>query len=179
MLACAPRDLVVRQATCKGLGATTTGLWTRAADDVERNQARLSRLLQLGLPAASQVVAEVGVFALATALAGTLDPISSASHQIALNLAGLSFMVPLGLGSAGAVHVGHAVGADDPSAALRPGWMAILLGTGFMVASRVALCRDAAGADRPVHDRRLGVRGGRFAAAALPPCSSCSTAFKE
>ena len=74
---------------------------------------RLRRLLALGLPAASQVGAEVGVFALATALSGMLDPISSASHQIALNLAGVAFMIPLGLGSAGAVRVGHAVGAGD------------------------------------------------------------------
>ena len=78
--------------------------------------ARLRRLLALGLPAASQVGAEVGVFALATALSGTLDPISSASHQIALNMAGVAFMIPLGLGSAGAVRVGHAVGAGDRAA---------------------------------------------------------------
>ncbi len=97
------------------------------------NTARLRRLLALGLPAASQVGAEVGVFALATALSGTLDPISSASHQIALNLAGVAFMVPLGLGSAGAVRVGHAVGARDPARASAAGWTAILLATGFMI----------------------------------------------
>ena len=56
------------------------------------------------------------MFALATALAGMLDPISSASHQIALNMAGVAFMMPLGLGSAGAVRVGHAVGAGDRGA---------------------------------------------------------------
>ena len=83
--------------------------------------ARLRRLLALGLPAASQVGAEVGVFALATALTGTLDPISSASHQIALNMAGVAFMIPLGLGSAGAVRVGHAVGARDPRAGVGRG----------------------------------------------------------
>ncbi len=87
----------------------------------------------LGLPAASQVGAEVGVFALATALTGTLDPISSASHQIALNMAGVAFMVPLGLGSAGAVRVGHAVGARDPVRASAAGWTAILLAASFML----------------------------------------------
>jgi MATE family multidrug resistance protein len=109
-----------------------SGLWhvPRLID-----RARLRVLLKLGLPAASQVTAEVGVFALATALAGTLDPISSASHQIALNLAGLAFMIPLGLGSAGAVRVGHAVGAGDPHRASASGWMAIVLGAGFMTAS--------------------------------------------
>ena len=97
--------------------------------------ARLQRLLRLGLPAASQMLAEVGVFALATALAGTLDPISGASHQIALNLAGIAFMIPLGVGSAGAVRVGHAVGAGDPVRAAAAGWTAILLGGAFMLSS--------------------------------------------
>ena len=100
--------------------------------------ARLRRLLALGLPAASQYTAEVGVFALATALSGTLDPISSASHQIALNLAGVAFMIPLGMGSAGAVRVGHAVGAGDRPRASAAGWTAIMLGTGFMIASGLA-----------------------------------------
>ncbi|HEX6161878.1 MAG TPA: MATE family efflux transporter [Vicinamibacterales bacterium] len=108
------------------------GLW-----HVERafNPARLKRLLALGLPAASQVGAEVGVFALATAMSGMLDPISSASHQIALNMAGVAFMIPLGLGSAGAVRVGHAVGARDRHRAAAAGWTAIVLATLVMVAS--------------------------------------------
>ena len=96
---------------------------------------RLRQLLRLGLPAASQMLAEVGVFALATALAGTLDPISGASHQIALNLAGVAFMIPLGVGSAGAVRVGHAVGAGDPLRAAAAGWTAILIGVVFMLSS--------------------------------------------
>jgi MATE family multidrug resistance protein len=73
------------------------------------------------------------VFALATALSGTLDPISSAAHQIALNMAGVAFMIPLGLGSAGAVRVGHAAGARDHHRASAAGWTAILLATGFML----------------------------------------------
>ena len=96
---------------------------------------RLGRLWRLGYPAASQFTAEVGVFALATMMAGMLDPISSASHQIALNMAGVAFMIPLGLASAGAVRVGHAVGAGDPRRAAASGWMAIVLGIAFMSAS--------------------------------------------
>ena len=102
------------------------------------DRARLRRLLRLGFPAASQMGAEVGVFALATAMSGMLDPISSAAHQIALNLAGLSFMIPLGVGAAGAVRVGYWVGAREPSRVAASGWTAILIGTGFMVASGLA-----------------------------------------
>lgn len=92
----------------------------------------LVRLLRLGLPAATQVTLELGVFAAASALAGRLDPVSLASHQIALNLASLTFMVPLGVASAGAVRVGHAIGRRDAQAASRSGWVALILGAGFM-----------------------------------------------
>jgi MATE family multidrug resistance protein len=96
------------------------------------------RLIRLGFPAASTVALEVGVFASATALAGKLDPISAASHQIALNIAAVAFMVPLGLASAGAVRVGHAVGAGDARRAAAAGWTAIWLGVGFMLMAATA-----------------------------------------
>jgi MATE family, multidrug efflux pump len=94
--------------------------------------ARIKRLVSLGFPAASQVTLEVGVFAAATALAGKLDPVSSGSHQIALNIAALAFMVPLGLSSAGAVRVGHAIGARDESRAVLAGWTALATGAVIM-----------------------------------------------
>ena len=92
----------------------------------------IRRLIALGFPAASQVTLEVGVFAAATALAGKLDPVSSGSHQIALNIAALAFMVPLGLASASAVRVGHAVGARDLPRAVRAGWTALATGGAIM-----------------------------------------------
>lgn len=95
----------------------------------------LRRLLDLGFPAACTVTAEVGVFALATAMAGSLAPVATAAHQIALNIAAVAFMIPLGLASAGAVRVGNAVGARSPRAAAEAGWTVILLGTAFMLAS--------------------------------------------
>ncbi len=95
-------------------------------------------LLALGLPAASQVTLEVGVFAAATALAGRLAPAALAAHQIAVNLASLTFMVPLGIASAGAVRVGHAVGRRDWEGAARSGWTAILFGVLFMSCAAAA-----------------------------------------
>jgi len=97
--------------------------------------ARIRRMLALGFPAASTVALEVGVFAAATAFAGKLTPVEAASHQIALNIAAVAFMVPLGLASAGAVRVGHAVGANHPPRAAAAGWTAILLGVVFTVAT--------------------------------------------
>jgi MATE family, multidrug efflux pump len=100
---------------------------------------RLRQLLTLGAPAASQITLEVGVFALATALAARLDAVSSASHQIALNIVSLVFMVPLGLASAGAVRVGHAIGGRDARRARRAGWTALGVGAAIMVALGVVL----------------------------------------
>ena len=101
--------------------------------------ARLRQLLRLGAPAASQITLEVGVFALATALAARLDAVSSASHQIALNIVSLVFMVPLGLASAGAVRVGHAIGGRDARRARRAGWTALAVGAAIMIALGVIL----------------------------------------
>jgi len=94
---------------------------------------RLVRVVRLGFPAAAQVTLEVGVFAAATALAGTLDPVSLASHQIALNIAAFVFMVPLGMASASAVVVGHAVGRGDGHGAGVAGWTALALISAFML----------------------------------------------
>jgi MATE family multidrug resistance protein len=98
----------------------------------------MRRLLTLGVPAASQITLEVGVFAASTALAGRLAPIALAAHQIAIHIAALSFMVPLGVASAGAVRVGHALGRRDVAGAERAGWTALLIGTGFMACTAAA-----------------------------------------
>lgn len=90
------------------------------------------RLCALGLPAAMQITLEVGVFAVATALTGRLAPSALAAHQIAINIAAFTFMVPYGISSAGAVRVGHAVGRRDPDAIARAGWTALLFGVLFM-----------------------------------------------
>jgi MATE family multidrug resistance protein len=93
---------------------------------------RVRQLFVLGIPAAGQTVLEVGVFTAATALAGRVSSDALAAHQIALNLAALTFMVPLGIASAAAVRVGQAIGRHDRRAAIAAGWTAIGLGVGFM-----------------------------------------------
>ena len=100
--------------------------------DLSLRLAWFRRLFVLGAPAATQITLEVGVFAAATALAGRLAPVSLAAHQIALNYAALTFMVPLGISSAGAVRVGHAIGRRDPRGAARAGWTALLFAVLFM-----------------------------------------------
>jgi MATE family multidrug resistance protein len=101
--------------------------------------ARVWRLVKLGLPAGSQMVLEVGVFAAASALAGRVSANSLAAHQIALNMASVTFMVPYGISAAAAVRVGQAVGRKDPRGAMRAGWTAIALGVGFMATAAAVL----------------------------------------
>ena len=92
----------------------------------------LATLLRLGVPAMLQMVFEVGVFALASSMAASQRPAAIAAHQVSLELAGLAFMVPLGIASAAAVRVGHAVGRRDGPGAAHAGWAAILMGTTTM-----------------------------------------------
>ena len=97
--------------------------------------ARSWALLKLGAPAAGQIALEIGAFAAATALCARLGSIPLSGHEIALNCAALSFMVPLGLSSAAAVRVGQQIGRNDRAAARRAGWSALILGVGFMATS--------------------------------------------
>ena len=96
---------------------------------------RMSALLKLGAPAATQILFEVGAFGAATALCARLGPVPLAGHEIALNTAALTFMVPLGISSAAAVRVGQQIGRRDPAGARRAGWSAIIIGVGFMACS--------------------------------------------
>ena len=99
--------------------------------------AKLRELARLGVPAAGQILLEVGAWSLATLSAGWLTPVALATHQIALNYASLTYMVPLGISAAAAVSVGHAVGAGDGAKARRAGWLALGLGTSFMLLAGV------------------------------------------
>jgi MATE family multidrug resistance protein len=129
MFACLALFVVVRER------AEPTGLWeTRIAPA----WGRLRELVRLGFPAAMQITAEVGVFSVVTALAARFEPAVLAAHQIALNSAAFTFMVPAGLASAAAVRVGQAVGRCDPDAVRRAGWTALALGLSFMAAAALS-----------------------------------------
>lgn len=92
----------------------------------------LARLFLLGAPIGAQHQLEYGVFALVGLLMGVLGTTQVAAHQVALNLASLTFMVPLGLSAAAAVVVGHAVGRGDRQAATEASRAALYVSVGFM-----------------------------------------------
>lgn len=93
---------------------------------------RLIELVRLGLPIAGVLALEVSVFNAAALLMGLIDATSLAAHAIAIQIASITFMVPMGLGQAATVRVGRAFGADDRDGISRAGWTALVLGVGFM-----------------------------------------------
>jgi len=101
--------------------------------------APLRRMVALGAPIGVQHELEYGVFAVVGIMMGWLGTQQLAGHQVALNLASLAFMVPLGVSSAAAVLVGHAVGAGDVAAARRAAVAGLVCGAGFMSASALVM----------------------------------------
>ena len=99
--------------------------------------AAFTEVLRLGWPISTTIIAEVGLFAAASILMGWFGTVPLAAHGIALQLASIAFMVPLGLSSAGTIRVGHAFGAKD--------WTGIgRAGTAAMILSLVAALAGAA-----------------------------------
>jgi MATE family multidrug resistance protein len=93
---------------------------------------RFRELWRLGLPISAALVFEVSIFNAAVFLMGLVGPTALAAHAIAIQIASLTFMVPLGFGQAVTVRVGRAYGAGDRDGIRRAGWTAYALGVGFM-----------------------------------------------
>jgi MATE family multidrug resistance protein len=99
----------------------------------------LLRVFRLGLPIGAQNSVEFFTFASISVFAGWFGAEGVSGHQVAMNLASLMYMVPLGIGSASAVLVGHAIGEQDMPHARRVAASALLFGAGYMVFSACLL----------------------------------------
>lgn len=97
----------------------------------------LWRMLALGLPIGLQFFAEANAFGLVTVMTGWMGTTTLAGHEIALSLASLTFMVPMGVAGAAAVMVGHAIGAGDIAESRRDAVAALAVGVGFMACMAV------------------------------------------
>ncbi len=92
----------------------------------------IASLLRVGVPMSVSVLLEVGMFSTVGVMIGGLGAIAVASHQIVLNVAAVSFMVPLGLSVAITVRVGNAVGRKDKAGVRRAG----LVGLGLALVTQ-------------------------------------------
>ncbi len=92
----------------------------------------MRRLLSIGIPAAFQYFFEVSAFAASSVMIGWIGTAELAAHQIALNLASISFMVAMGISSAGTIRVSNAVGRNDIPGTRSAGFAATFLCAGFM-----------------------------------------------
>jgi MATE family multidrug resistance protein len=95
----------------------------------------IGALLKLGLPIGIMVFLEGGMFVGSALLIGSLGALEVAAHQVAMNYAGLMFMVPVGLAGAITVRVGNAMGRDDPEGARRAGLVGIAIAATFALVS--------------------------------------------
>jgi MATE family multidrug resistance protein len=125
-------------ATLVQLGVLTLAIRaiSTPADDARRRRdpATVRKIFQQGIPIGLQLLAEMGVFNLASTIAGTMSQTAAAAHQVALSMASFTFMFALGTGAATATRVGYAVGRGDRLGARRSGTIGIGLGVALMSA---------------------------------------------
>jgi MATE family multidrug resistance protein len=107
--------------------------WSRRALE----GAGLRALVAIGLPIAIQMSLEMWAFAGSNFIAGVLGAEAVAAHSLVMNLASITFMVPLGIAQGTAVRVGNLIGAGDVAQAQRAAWLGIGMGALFMTLSAV------------------------------------------
>jgi MATE family multidrug resistance protein len=99
------------------------------------HNAQLKKIFTLGLPNGLTYVFEVGAFSFSSIMMGWLGSAQLAAHQVALNLASISFLVTVGIGAASTIRVGSELGLQHPERARFAGRVAIILGALYMLVS--------------------------------------------
>ncbi len=92
----------------------------------------IKKILRLGLPSGFQYFFEVGAFSFAVVMIGWIGANELAAHQIAINLASISFMAVLGISQAASIRVGNAMGEQSVSKIRKAGFTGIILGASVM-----------------------------------------------
>lgn len=100
--------------------------------------APLWKMARIGVPVGFQNWLEIAVFSGGAIVLGWFGAIPLAAHEVAINLAALTFMFPMGVSAAAAAMVGRAIGRDDLSAAKRDAVAALAVGVSFMALAGIA-----------------------------------------
>lgn len=96
-------------------------------------------LLAIGVPTGFQLLFEAGSFTVAAILMGWIGTNSLAAHQIAINIAAMTFMIPLGTSFAVAIRIGQASGREDKPAIRRIGFTSFFFVIGFMSCTAIII----------------------------------------
>jgi MATE family multidrug resistance protein len=99
----------------------------------------LLEVLRYGLPVGLHYTLEIWAFQLSTLLAGELGRNDLAAHTIVLNIASVTFMVPMGISFGASTVIGNLIGKGRLDAAQRTAWIAFALGGGVMLMSALVL----------------------------------------
>ena len=90
------------------------------------------RILKIGVPTGFQFIFEVSAFSAAAIMMGWISVNALAGHQIALNLASISYMMATGLATAGMIRVSHYIGKEDFKGMREAGMVAFGMAATFM-----------------------------------------------
>ena len=95
--------------------------------NISLNYMSFKAIFSIGFTSGLQYIFEVGAFTVATVIIGSIGAIQLASHQIALNLASISYMIASGIGSASMISLGHYFGVGDKSEIRKSGYSNFIL----------------------------------------------------
>lgn len=95
------------------------------------------KILSLGIPSSFQMTFELTAFSAAAIIMGFIGVAEQASHQIAINLASMTFMVATGLGMAATIRVGNQLGKGDIEKVKDAGYSAMIQITLFMIVAAI------------------------------------------
>jgi multidrug resistance protein, MATE family len=93
----------------------------------------LSELLRIGVPIGISSTMEVTMFAVVSLLVSTISTVAVAGHQVAINFASMSFMIPFGLSIAISARVGQSVGRGRPDEARFRGYVGVGISCSLML----------------------------------------------
>ncbi|MBA9077470.1 MATE family efflux transporter [Rufibacter quisquiliarum] len=106
--------------------------------------AHMFTMVKLGLPISLQMIFEMGAFSFSAVMIGWIGARDLASHQIALNVASVTYMMASGISAAATIRVGKLRGAGDMKGVHVAGYSSLVMGALFMAASAtlIILCKD-------------------------------------
>ena len=99
----------------------------------------IGRIVRVGAPIGLHLLTEVGIFSAVQVLIGGMGVVATASHQVAISLASMTFSFCLGIGAATSVQVGRAIGREDTGATRRAGLLGVAMGGVFMTMPALAM----------------------------------------